>query len=179
MLFGKAHRGVSMTRQIGRRTFFGTAGAAASLALLAQIPFEAVAVSAASLFVRRNVGGMNVFDPVITAYRKAVAAMRALPGTDPRSWTYQAAIHGTLAGPPQNAWNTCQHGNYFFWSWHRMYLYWFERICRRMACDDCFALPYWDYNSPSERQLPPMRSLCFSTQFRHEQRSGLTARLGR
>jgi hypothetical protein len=25
-----------------------------------------------------------------------------------------------------------------------------------MACDDCFALPYWDYNSPSERQLPPM-----------------------
>jgi hypothetical protein len=145
-----------MTRQIGRRTFFGTAGAAASLALLAQIPFEAVPASAASLFVRRNVGGMNVFDPVIAAYRKAVAAMRALPGSDPRSWTYQAAIHGTLAGPPQTAWNTCQHGNYFFWSWHRMYLYWFERICRRMACDDCFALPYWDYNSPSERQLPPM-----------------------
>ena len=99
---------------------------------------------------------MNAFDPVIAAYRKAVAAMRTLPPSDPRCWTYQAAIHGTFAGPPQTAWNTCQHGNYFFWSWHRMYLYWFERICRRMACDDCFALPYWDYNSPSERQLPPM-----------------------
>src|SRR5437667_488631 len=37
-----------------------------------------------------------------------------------------------------------------------MYLYWFERICRRMACDDCFALPYWDYNSSSQRQLPAM-----------------------
>jgi tyrosinase len=99
---------------------------------------------------------MNAFDPIITAYSKAVTAMRALPVSDPRSWTYQAAIHGTLAGPPQTAWNTCQHGNYFFWSWHRMYLYWFERICRRMACDDCFALPYWDYNSSTERQLPPM-----------------------
>jgi len=145
-----------MTTQISRRSFFARAGAAASLTLLGQTAFQAVPASAASLFVRRNVGGMNAFDPVIAAYRKAVAAMRALPSSDPRSWTYQAAIHGTLAGPPQTAWNTCQHRNYFFWSWHRMYLYWFERICRRMACDDCFALPYWDYNSPSERQLPPM-----------------------
>ena len=145
-----------MTTQISRRSFLTTAGAAASLALLGQTAFQAEPLYAASLFVRRNVGGMNAFDPVIAAYRKAVAAMNALPASDHRNWTYQAAIHGTLAGPPQTAWNTCQHGNYFFWSWHRMYLYWFERICRRMACDDCFALPYWDYNSPSERQLPPM-----------------------
>lgn len=145
-----------MTSQISRRSFFAKAGAAASLTLLAQTAFNDGRADAASLFVRRNVGGMNAFDPVITTYRKAVAAMRALLPSDPRSWTYQAAIHGTLAGPPQVAWNTCQHGNYFFWSWHRMYLYWFERICRRMACDDCFALPYWDYNSPSQRQLPAM-----------------------
>ena len=145
-----------MRTQINRRSFFARAGAAASLTLLGQTAFQVAPASAASLFVRRNVGGMNAFDPVIIAYRKAVAAMHALPASDPRSWTYQAAIHGTIAGPPQTAWNTCQHGNYFFWSWHRKYLYWFERICRRMACDDCFALPYWDYNSPAERQLPPM-----------------------
>jgi hypothetical protein len=141
--------------QITRRSFLATAGAA-SLTLLGQAVFHVEPASAASLSVRRNVGGMNAFDPVIVSYRKAVAAMRALPASDSRSWTYQAAIHGTFASPPQTAWNTCQHGNYFFWSWHRMYLYWFERICRRMACDDCFALPYWDYNSPSERQLPPI-----------------------
>ena len=145
-----------MTTQINRRSFFTTAGAAASLALLAQSTLQVEQASASSLFVRRNVGGMNAYDPVIVAYRKAVATMKALPSTDPRSWPYQAAIHGTLAGPPQTAWNTCQHGNYFFWSWHRMYLYWFERICRRMACDDCFALPYWNYNDPAERQLPSM-----------------------
>lgn len=145
-----------MTTSFSRRVFFARAGAAASLTLLGQAGLEVQPVSAASLFVRRNVGGMNAFDPVISAYRKAVAAMRTLPATDPRSWTYQAAIHGTFTTPPQTAWNTCQHGNYFFWSWHRMYLYWFERICRSMACDECFALPYWDYNSSSERQLPPM-----------------------
>jgi len=145
-----------MTTPLSRRLFFARAGAAATLSLLGQTGLQLQPASAASLFVRRNVGGMNAFDPVITAYRKAVGAMRTLPASDPRSWTYQAAIHGTLSGPPQTAWNTCQHGNYFFWSWHRMYLYWFERICRRMACDECFALPYWDYNAASERQLPPM-----------------------
>lgn len=145
-----------MTTQISRRNFLSKAGTVASFALLGHTVFQVLPASAASLLVRRNVGGMTSFDPVITAYRKAVAAMQALPTTDTRSWTYQAAIHGTLASPPQTAWNTCQHGNYFFWSWHRMYLYWFERICRRMACDDCFALPYWDYNSPAQRQLPPM-----------------------
>jgi tyrosinase len=145
-----------MTAQLSRRSFLATAGAAASLTLLAQTTFQAESASAASLFVRRNVGGMNAYDPVITAYRKAVATMKALSPSDPRSWTYQAAIHGTFAGPPQTAWNTCQHGNYFFWSWHRMYLYWFERICRRMACDDCFALPYWNYNDLAQRQLPSM-----------------------
>ena len=56
----------------------------------------------------------------------------------------------------QTPWNTCQHGSYSSWSWHRMYLYWFERICRRMPCEECFALPYWDYNSASQRQLPAM-----------------------
>ena len=145
-----------MITQINRRRFFASTGAAASLALFADAVLPLKSATAASLFVRRNVGGMNAFDPVITSYRKAIKAMRELPTSDPRSWSYQAAIHGTFTTPPQTAWNTCQHGNYFFWSWHRMYLYWFERICRRMACDDCFALPYWDYNSPSERQLPPM-----------------------
>src|SRR5581483_8844923 len=132
--------GVAMTTKITRRSFVAKTGAAVSLAFLGQSIFNVEPASAASIFVRRNVGGMNAFDPVITAYRKAVAAMRLLPSTDPRSWTYQAAIHGTFTTPTQTAWNTCQHGNYFFWSWHRMYLYWFERICRRMACDDCFAL---------------------------------------
>jgi len=164
--------------QTTRRSFLKKTGTVVSLAFLGQTLIPAEHASAASLFVRRNVGGMNAFDPVITAYQKAVTAMRALPASDPRSWTYQAAIHGTIAGPPQTAWNTCQHGNYFFWSWHRMYLYWFERICRRMACDDCFALPYWDYNSASQRQLPPMFRDTSSSLFISQRNSAMNSGAG-
>jgi len=82
--------------------------------------------------------------------------MKLLPASDPRSWSYQAAIHGTVTTPVLTAWNTCQHNALFFWSWHRMYLYWFERIVRKMAgdCEPCWTLPYWDWTSPTQRHLP-------------------------
>src|SRR5258708_233296 len=105
-------------KQTTRRGFLVNAGAAAALAVTGRMVLHVGSVSAASLFVRRNVGGMNAFDPVIVAYSKAVTAMRGLPVSDPRNWAYQAAIHGTFTTPAQTAWNTCQHGNYFFWSWH-------------------------------------------------------------
>jgi tyrosinase len=35
-----------------------------------------------------------------------------------------------------------------------MYLYWFERIIRKMSGDSSFALPFWDYESPGQRTLP-------------------------
>jgi hypothetical protein len=110
----------------------------------------------AAPFVWREVGGMNPSDPVIVSYRKAIHAMQTLPATNPLSWAYQAAIDVTQLTLGLTAWNTCEHGTYFFWSWHRMYLYWFERIIRKMAPDPCWALPYWNYESASERQLPVM-----------------------
>jgi len=99
-----------------------------------------------------------------TQQRKELAQSR--PSTDPTSWIYQANIHGVpVAGdncpastdPPQPAWSTCQHGSFLFLAWHRMYLYYFERILRaaiQQATGDPnyqFALPYWDY---STHQLP-------------------------
>jgi tyrosinase-like protein len=85
--------------------------------------------------------------------------MQALPSTNPLSWAYQAAIHGTTLPGSFPAWNTCQHGTHYFWSWHRMYLYWFERIIRKMSGDSNFALPYWNYELATERQLPaPFRN---------------------
>ncbi|HWF04378.1 MAG TPA: tyrosinase family protein, partial [Candidatus Angelobacter sp.] len=44
---------------------------------------------------------------------------------------------------------------HFFWSWHRMYLFWFERIIRKMSGDASWALPFWDYQLASQRTLPP------------------------
>jgi len=106
-------------------------------------------------FIRVDVWSLAANDPIITAYADAVAAMQAKPAADPTSWDYQAAIHGTLLSGSHIAWNTCEHGTHLFWCWHRMYLYWFERIIRKMSGDPGWALPFWDYHDPSQRTLPP------------------------
>jgi hypothetical protein len=55
-------------------------------------------------------------------------------------------------------WATCQHsGNsqaLNFFGWHRMYLYYFERVLRWAATDDTLRLPYWDYTDPGHVALP-------------------------
>jgi Common central domain of tyrosinase/Polyphenol oxidase middle domain len=141
-----------MRSRFTRRRFMVTAGAAASTVLGSSI-FNLDSVWAAPV-MRRNLGGMAASDPVLVSYRKAIKAMKALPTANPLSWDYQAAIHGTTLSGSHIAWNTCEHGTHFFWSWHRMYLYWFERIIRKMSADAGWALPFWDYHSATQRTLP-------------------------
>jgi tyrosinase len=144
-----------MRKGLSRRNFLGTtAGAIASAALLGKAFLDTGTVFATPSYVRRDVGGMSATDPILVSYGKAIQAMQALPTTNPLSWVYQGAIHGTTLTNNLTSWNMCQHGNYFFWSWHRMYLYWFERIIRKMADDSCWALPYWNYTLATERTLP-------------------------
>ena len=120
---------------------------------------------ATQLFVRRSVWGLEAsetFDPTTLAYAQAIQVMQARSPSDPTSWSYQAAMHATYATPAMADWNGCQHGNWFFLPWHRMYLYFFERIVRaavRAAGGPAdFALPYWNYNllSPGNT-IPPAR----------------------
>lgn len=86
---------------------------------------------------RRNISNLAASDPIIQTYKAAVAAMKALPSSDPRNWTQQANIH----------FNHCTHGNWFFLPWHRYYLLYFERICRKLTGDNGFALPYWNWTT--------------------------------
>jgi tyrosinase len=90
---------------------------------------------------RRLRTGSPEVDAAIATYRNAVGLMKALPASDPRSWSAQAAIHGTPAG-----FNFCHHGTVHFFSWHRAYLLYFEQICRELTGDDRFGLPYWNWN---------------------------------
>lgn len=89
---------------------------------------------------------------VMLNYAKAVNVMKSRPVHDPSSWTYQAAIHGTKAAVPAGAdWNQCQHGTWFFLPWHRMYIWFFEKIVREAmkeagADPTGWALPYWNYS---------------------------------
>ena len=109
-------------------------------------------------------------------YAKAVNAMKQLPPTDPKSWWYQAGVHGhdtaqaqwrALPALPSEAerdtyWDQCQHGNWNFFSWHRIYLAIFEQLILKNIADlggpSDWALPFWNYSdatNPQGKTLPP------------------------
>jgi hypothetical protein len=152
-----------------RRQFLEAAGATASLAILGQScrsiierpPIERPPRPTRLHIVRRDVAGLNKDDAGIKGYIKAITAMKALPADNPLSWTYQAGIHWSdLPGPHLDSWDKCVHHdsppalNSLFWSWHRMYLYWFERIVRKHSGNLNWALPYWNWTK--DRELPAM-----------------------
>ncbi|WP_250634592.1 tyrosinase family protein [Pinirhizobacter soli] len=102
---------------------------------------------------RRNVHG--AFGSAAMAdLRSAVGAMMALPPEDPRNWYRQAMIHVL----------DCPHGNAWFFPWHRGYLYWFERIARKLTRQSGFVLPYWDWTSASDTPLTFFRGDLLDTQ---------------
>ena len=103
---------------------------------------------------------------LITRLRAAVTAMQALPASNPRSWQYWANVHGTTG--PQNAagtWKQCQHGSFFFLPWHRMYLFYFEKVLRAASGDPTFALPYWNWTANRAMPLPFVRRPIPATSF--------------
>lgn len=109
----------------------------------------------------------------LVAFRRGVATMMARNAAPRdsadfrRSWTYWANMHahfGAECGGPisgggmagvqvfaasndaeRATWCGCEHGNLRFLTWHRMYLWYFERVLQEAAADTSLRLPYWDY----------------------------------
>lgn len=83
--------------------------------------------------------------PQYNSFLNAIAALRKnTKPSSPGSLRYWANVHI----------NYCPHGTPYFLSWHRGYLYHFERQLRTLSGDPTLNLPYWDYYShpviPSE-----------------------------
>ncbi|HEY0513596.1 MAG TPA: tyrosinase family protein [Thermoanaerobaculia bacterium] len=136
----------------------GAAGTTDTTTTTEGLPSTSQSPPQRQVYVRPNFGKLDPNGPEVAALRKGVQAMMGRPATDPTSWLYQANMHGTYDTPALQAWNTCQHGNYLFLSWHRMYLYYFERILRAASGDPNLALPFWDYTDPAQRAIPlPLR----------------------
>jgi tyrosinase len=119
----------------------------------------------------------------VAQYRTAVAQMMAAPDSSPTGWLFQWYTHSVRTDggrtkatelarvypspSPQRSlanemWETCQAHHAgdvedFFLPWHRMYVFFFERIVRKITNDATFTLPYWNYSntSPSGPRLPP------------------------
>jgi tyrosinase len=111
-------------------------------------------------YVRRNVWTLPSGDQTIVEYAKAVTIMKARDSSDPTSWSYQAAIHGTHAAQTKPLWNGCQHGTWFFVAWHRMFIYYFEQIVRaavvQAGVSSDWALPFWDYGAGGQQATIPL-----------------------
>ncbi len=87
---------------------------------------------------------------------------------NPESATLITALFNGLVDqtPPDDLakkiWETCKHSGRttiepHFLSWHRVYLYFFERVLRKASGDPEFALPYWDYSN-DKLDTPPATS---------------------
>ncbi|MFL6229912.1 MAG: tyrosinase family protein [Pyrinomonadaceae bacterium] len=117
----------------------------------------------------------------LAQYRSAVGQMMAAPESSPTGWLFQWYTHNVRgdrtkaaeltriypSSTPQKAlatemWNTCQahHGGDvedYFLPWHRMYVFFLERIVRKISNDPTFTLPYWNYSNsavPSGPRMP-------------------------
>src|SRR6188474_2640081 len=96
----------------------------------------------------------GTWHPIMRAYALAVGLMQQRQDDDVTSWTFQAEIHAS----------DCQHNTWYFLPWHRMYLYWFERVVRAAALEhedvpddvaEQWALPYWNYDGGGETARLP------------------------
>src|SRR5262245_19941033 len=138
-----------------RREFLRRAGAGTlSVCAAAWAGPPAAAAAGGRVRTRRDIYTLDPDGPEIAAIRKGVAVMKSRKPDDPTSWRYQANIHGTYDAPLRPGWATCQHGNYWFPPWHRMEVYFFERILRAASGDPELTLPYWNYSNPTTRALP-------------------------
>jgi len=107
-------------------------------------------------FTRPSVASLSPAQ--IASLRHGFQVMMSRPVTDPTSYRFQANIHGTHDSPTTTAqmesWNQCEHGSFYFLSWHRMFLYFFDRILRASSGDPNLVLPYWDWTDSAQRTLP-------------------------
>jgi hypothetical protein len=133
---------------------------------------------------------------MLASYRSAVATMMGRGEGNPCSWLFQWYTHqiradrtksteiASLPAPQRplatDMWNTCQAHNgrpvRFFLPWHRMYVYFLERIVRAASGNPSFTLPYWDYLSTSQRALPgPFWNSTVSPLYRPDRNTGSNA----
>jgi tyrosinase len=135
---------LDLLEQPGRRIFVKGIGFVSAALLMGSLGgCEKLSAAIRERPMRRRLRtGSSEVDAAIDVYRQAVAAMKALPATDPRSWSAQAQVHGVASA----GFRFCEHGTDHFFDWHRAYLLYFEQICQKLTQQPKFGLPYWNWN---------------------------------
>ncbi|HLY03520.1 MAG TPA: tyrosinase family protein [Candidatus Cybelea sp.] len=101
-------------------------------------------------FTRLEIGEFSKDAKLVADFRAGIKAMREI--SDPRntrSYTYWHYSHWMPDSKPpkemEPVWDQCKHKEAFFESWHRGFVYFFEKVLREASGNPLFALPYWDY----------------------------------
>ena len=169
---------------ISRREFASNSALLASLGLLPTWFAESLLAQTTEPVIRYNINSTDPeARKAVQMYRAGVAAMQLRKAHEVTSWQFQANIHGwpgqfqQITTDPEKEfevvfatdsanrllarkiWGTCPHGNndstISFLPWHRIYLYFFERILRAAAGEPSssrLGLPYWNWTQ--DRTLP-------------------------
>lgn len=166
-----------------RREFLGTTALATCATLLNSSAFAGGATQL-TRYDARSVQGKQM----LAKYAQAVAMMKALPDSDPKSWTFQWYMHSVpflrngvatdkamelmrvfpAASPAKqlaiDAWETCQAHHQgdvedYFLPWHRLFVGYFEKIIRNVLADSTFTLPYWDYTIADTAGMSPIHGI--------------------
>ena len=150
-----------------RRTF---------IAGLSTIPFalwfEKYGAAQTRAHIRYNVTSVNGLK-MLNIYRATVGTMMSTAEPSPIGWLFQWYTHNVRGDRTKAAelarvypapsaqktlatamWNTCQAHHAgdvedYFLPWHRMYVYFLERIIRKVSGHTEFTLPYWNYSNPA------------------------------
>ncbi|PIA38223.1 hypothetical protein AQUCO_02800118v1 [Aquilegia coerulea] len=96
----------------------------------------------------------------IAKYASALSIMKSLPYDDPRSFARQADVHCIYCTGSYNKKHSNEflnvHRSWFFFPWHRMYIYFHERILASLIDDDTFSLSFWNWDTPAGMVMPDM-----------------------
>jgi Common central domain of tyrosinase len=148
--------------------------------------------TAPQIFIRQN-ANLPAASADLQALAAAMKMMKAMPCNTVCSWYYQGAIHSVPMSLPngnpycssylggmqdlKTAWMNCthdsQHPELHFLIWHRLFIWYFEKIIRKLSGKVDFALPYWDYTDANYRTMPPPFTDSSSSLFEPARSTGL------
>ncbi|XP_006646401.2 polyphenol oxidase, chloroplastic-like [Oryza brachyantha] len=106
-----------------------------------------------------HAAGSGAEEQHMAKYERAIALMKALPRSDPRSFFQQANVHcayctGAYRQAGYPGLPVQIHFSWLFFPYHRAYLYFFERIAGKLLGDPGFALPFWSWDVPEGMRMP-------------------------
>ncbi|KAF8766093.1 hypothetical protein HU200_007585 [Digitaria exilis] len=121
----------------------------------------AASLTSSSTPLRTRPAAHSVTADYVAKFNAGIAAMKALPASDPRSFAAQAAVHcaycdGSYSPEGFPGLELQVHNSWLFFPFHRCYLYFFERILGSLVGDPSFAIPFWNWDAPDGMRLPAM-----------------------